>query len=606
MEQTAQSKLRGRAFKFGDDISTDAITPGRYLHLRKNLPELAKHAMEDADATFTARVQPGDFVVAGKNFGMGSSREHAPLVLKLNGVAAVIAKSCARIFFRNAINLGLPVLLCDTDRIFDGDTIQVSLSDSVLLDERTGETIETGKLSPAMLRILAEGGVKPFVRKYGGFDALAQDEGAKPQAASRPAHTKSQTLAEKILSPKAGYAVSAGDVIIADVDLAFAHDAGGPLCFREMKDMGLGRIARSDRTAIFLDHAAPSPRMETSEEHSFLREVAAEQGIRVYDIGAGVCHQIILEELAVPGGITLGTDSHTCTAGALCSFGTGMGASDMAVVLGTGKTWLRVPETMEVRLQGHLREWVYPKDAVLELERRLGVDGATYKALEFTGEAVPRLTVSERATIANMVVEMGAKVGLFPSDAQTRAWMAEYGREDRWQAIPLDPGASYEDTIEIDLGSLEPLIACPHQPDNVRPVSEVKGTRIHQVFVGTCTNGRLDDLEVVARILKGRKVHPSTRLIVVPPSRTVLRQAMARGSLLDIVDAGAAVGVPGCGACYGAHMGALANGENALATQNRNFRGRMGNPEGNIYLSSPAVAAATALTGVITDPRELH
>ena len=414
----------------------------------------------------------------------------------------------------------------------------------------------------------------------------------------------SQTLSEKVLSAKIGSSVKAGEVIITDLDLVFVHDAGGPLCFREMTDMGLERVAHPERTAVFLDHTAPSPRMELSEEHGFLREVAARQGMSLYDIGAGVCHQIILEELAVPGGVTVGTDSHTCTAGALCNFGTGMGASDVAVALGTGKTWLRVPETIEVRLQGSLQKGVYAKDIVLELERRLGVDGATYKALEFTGNTVGRLTLSERATLANMAVEMGAKVGLFPSDERTLEWMEQHGRGDQWKPIPLDPGADYETTVEIDCSALEPLIACPHQPDNVHPVSAVKGTRIHQVFIGTCTNGRLDDLEVVARILKGRKVHPSTRLIVVPPSRAVLREAIARGYLLDIVDAGGAVGVPGCAACYGAHMGALANGENALATQNRNFRGRMGNPEGNIYLSSPAVAAATALTGVITDPRD--
>ncbi len=417
--------------------------------------------------------------------------------------------------------------------------------------------------------------------------------------------TLAQTLSEKILSAKVGSAVRAGEVVITDVDLVFAHDAGGPLCFREMAEMGLTRVAHPERSFVFLDHAAPSPRMELSEEHKFLRETAAEQGMRLFDVGAGVCHQIILESLAVPGGVTLGTDSHTCTAGALCSFGTGMGASDIAVALGTGKSWLRVPETIEVRLQGHFPKWVFPKDAVLELERRLGVDGATYKALEFTGEAVPRLNVSERATFANMAVEMGAKVGLFPSDERTREWLVQYGRGEQWRPIPLEEGAAYESTVQINLGALEPLVACPHQPDNVHPVSEVKGTRIHQVFIGTCTNGRLDDLEVAAKVLKGKKVHPGTRLIVVPPSSHVMREAMARGYLIDIVEAGGAVGTPGCAACYGAHMGALANGENALATQNRNFRGRMGNPEGNIYLSSPAVAAATALTGVITDPREL-
>lgn len=414
-----------------------------------------------------------------------------------------------------------------------------------------------------------------------------------------------QTLTEKILSANKGSAVKAGDIIIASVDLVFVHDAAGPLCFREMAEMGLERLARPDRSVTFIDHCAPSPRLEMSQEHQFMRESAARLGMHLYDVGEGVCHQIILEDLAIPGGVTVGTDSHTCTAGALCSFGTGMGASDVAAALGTGKSWLRVPETIQVRLTGSFPRGVYAKDAVLELERRLGVDGATYKALEFTGDVVPGLTLSERATFANMAVEMGAKVGLFPSDEQTHRWMAEHGRGEQWRPIPLDQGASYESTQEIDLGGLVPLVACPHQPDNVHPIMEVRGTRIHQVFVGTCTNARLDDLAIVAEILKGRRVHPGTRLIVVPPSRRVLREAMARGYLVDIVDAGGTIGTPGCAACYGAHMGILGDGENALATQNRNFKGRMGNPEGNIYLSSPAVAAATALAGALADPREI-
>jgi len=414
-----------------------------------------------------------------------------------------------------------------------------------------------------------------------------------------------QTLSEKILSANKGSAVKAGDITIANVDLVFCHDAAGPLCFREMADMGLEKVARPDRAFVFLDHCAPSPRLELSNDHQFLRQSADKHGMRLFDIGYGICHQVILEELAVPGGITVGTDSHTCTAGALCSFGTGMGASDIAAALGTGKSWLRVPESIQVKLSGKFPREVYAKDAVLELERRLGVDGATYKALEFTGDAVDHLTVSERATFSNMAVEMGAKVGLFPSDEQTRIWMEQHGRGEQWKPIPLDEGATYEQTIEIDLSRLQPLVACPHQPDNVHPAAEMKGTRIHQVFVGTCTNARLDDIAIVARILKGKKVNKGTRLIVVPPSRKVLRDAMTQGYLVDIVEASGTIGTPGCAACYGAHMGALADGENALATQNRNFKGRMGNPKGNIYLSSPAVAAASALAGAIADPREL-
>lgn len=414
-----------------------------------------------------------------------------------------------------------------------------------------------------------------------------------------------QTLAEKILSAKVGRAVKAGDIVIADVDLVFVVDSSGPLTFREMEDMGLLRVAHPEQTFIFLDHTTPSPRQELSQEHQFLRQVAEKYGLRLYDVGAGICHQIVLEERAVPGGVTIGADSHTCTGGALCSFATGMGASDVAVAIGTGKTWLRVPETIEVRLRGKLPSGVFAKDIVLELERRIGVDGATYKSLEFTGEAVPQVTISERATLSNMAVEMGGKLGLWPSDEQTRAWMALNGRAEQWRAVSLDPGAPYERTIEIDCAALEPLVACPHQPDNVKPISALKGTRIHQVFIGTCTNARLDDLAVAAQMLRGRQVHPGTRLIVVPSSRTVLREALKRGYIQDLVDAGAAVGVPGCGACFGGLMGVPGDGENVMSTQNRNFKARMGNPNSFVYLGSPAVAAAAALTGQITDPREV-
>ncbi|MBI3967032.1 MAG: 3-isopropylmalate dehydratase large subunit [Chloroflexi bacterium] len=414
-----------------------------------------------------------------------------------------------------------------------------------------------------------------------------------------------QTLSEKILSAKAGRDVKAGDIVIVDVDVTFVVDSSGPLSFREMEDMGITRVAKPKSTFIIMDHNVPSPRYELSQEQQFLREIAAKYGLKVYDVGSGICHQIFLEELGAPGDVTIGADSHTCTGGAICSFSTGMGASDVGVAMGTGQTWLRVPESIEVRLKGKLRSGVFAKDIILEVERILGADGATYKALEFTGESVPLLTVSERATLTNMAVEMGGKVGLFPSDEQTKTWLEQNGRGDAWKPIPLDAGANYERTVEIDCEQLEPMVAKPHNPENVVPISEVVGTRIHQVFIGTCTNARLDDLAVAAQILKGKKVNPGTRLIIAPASRSVLQHAIKQGILSDLVDAGAAIGVPGCAACFGMHMGVPGDGENVLSTQNRNFKGRMGNPNSFVYLSSPAVAAAAALTGTITDPREV-
>jgi len=451
-----------------------------------------------------------------------------------------------------------------------------------------------------MLRILAEGGMKPFLDKFGGFDALVAGQKPVDMGVARP-----RTLAEKILSEKAGYPVNSGDIILADVDLAYLTDTQGPLTLREMTSIGLKRAAHPERFFMFMDHGAPSPRAEIADEQKYMRERAEELGARVFDIGYGVCHQVALEELTVPGGLTIGSDSHSCTTGALGSFATGMGATDVAVAVGTGKTWLRVPETIEVRLHGNLPKGVYAKDIALELERIITVDGATYKVIEYTGDLIPRMSITERATLSNMAVELGAKAGLFPSDEQTFAWMKKYHREDAWRAIPSDEGAPYERTFDVDVSKLVPLVACPHQPDNVKPISEVKGTRIHEVFFGACTNARLDDLAVAAAILKGRQVHPSTRLIVVPASRIVLSDALKLGYIQTLVDAGAAIAPPGCGACAGHHMGIIADGENVLSTQNRNFKGRMGNPNGNIYLSSPAVAAATALFGEIADPREV-
>ena len=414
-----------------------------------------------------------------------------------------------------------------------------------------------------------------------------------------------QTLVERVLSAKVGRPVRPGDVVVVDVDVSFVVDSSSPLAFRAMEEMGLTTVAKPDRTLVIMDHNVPSPRMELSQEQQFTRQAAERYGLRFYDVGSGICHQIVLEEWAVPGEVIIGGDSHTCTHGALCCFATGMGSSDLAAAMGTGQTWLRVPETIEVHLRGKLQPGVSAKDIVLELMRRLGADGATYKALEFTGETVSQLTVSERATLANMAVEMGAKIGIFPSDEQSLAWLAAHGRQDAWRPIAPDPDAVYEMTIEIDCAALEPMIACPHNPENLRPISEVQGTPIHQVFIGTCTNARLEDLAIAAAILKGKRVHPRTRLIVVPSSRTVLKEAVARGYFQDLIDAGAVVGIPSCAACFGMHMGVPGDGENVLSTQNRNFKGRMGNPNASIYLSSPAVAAATALTGEITDPRYL-
>ena len=414
-----------------------------------------------------------------------------------------------------------------------------------------------------------------------------------------------KTLAEKILSQKSGKDARAGDIVIAKVDLVFAQDTTGPLAVRQFQTSGFERLANPQRTALFFDHAAPSPNRELSKEHMLLRTFAQETGCLIYDVGNGICHQIVAESIAKPDDVIIGADSHTVTAGALGAFATGMGSTDIAIAFALGETWFRVPESIKVVVSGNFPEGVYAKDLTLHLIGQIGADGATYKALEFSGETVNMMSISERLTIANMAVEAGAKVGLFPADKITEDYLDWQGRGNDYQPLSPDADANYEQTVNIDVAKLEPTVSKPHTVDNVALARELKGTKIQQVFIGTCTNGRLDDLAIAADTLKGKKTHPETRLIIAPASRKVLLAAIETGYIQTLIEAGAVILPPGCGACLGFHQGVLGNKESCLSTANRNFKGRMGNPRAFIYLGSPATAAATAITGEITDPREV-
>ncbi len=414
-----------------------------------------------------------------------------------------------------------------------------------------------------------------------------------------------KTLAEKILSQKSGSDARSGGIVIAQVDLVFAQDTTGPLTIRQFQAGGFERLADPEKTVLFLDHAAPSPNISISNDHLLLRQFAQETGCLIYDVGSGICHQIVAESLAKPGDVIVGADSHTVTAGGLGAFATGMGSSDVAIAFGLGKTWFQVPESIKIVVTRNFSRGVGAKDLILHLIGDIGADGATYKALEFGGDGVKNLSMSERFTIANMAVEAGAKVGLFPADSTTRDYLNHQKRGEDYQPLSADGDASYERTINIDLAALEPTVAKPHNVDNIAPARELKGTEIQQVFIGTCTNGRLEDIAIAADILKGKRRHPKTRLIVAPASPQVLLAAIREGYIRSLVEARAIILPPGCGACLGLHQGVLADGETCLSTANRNFRGRMGSPEAFIYLGSPATAAATALTGEITDPREV-
>jgi 3-isopropylmalate/(R)-2-methylmalate dehydratase large subunit len=412
------------------------------------------------------------------------------------------------------------------------------------------------------------------------------------------------TLAEKIIGAHVGRSVKPGEIVVTGVDVTALQDGTGPLALQQLEDLGLVRAHNPEKTILFIDHAAPSPRKELSNAHMSLREFAAKTGAVLSEINEGVCHQRLVESYASPGDILIGADSHTCTSGALAAFSTGMGSTDVGIGIATGKTWLKVPETLRVVITGKLNRGVYAKDLILSLIGDIGADGATYMALEFAGPGAEAMTMSERFTLCNMAVEAGAKTGLFASDEKTRGWLLEQGREECFQELKADEDAEYTRTVEIDAGTLEPTISAPHTVDNTKTIGEAAGTRVDQVFIGTCTNGRIEDLRIAADILRGRQRNPDTRLIVTPASRSVYIQAASEGLLEVFAEAGALVTGPGCGACVGVHGGILGDGEVCLATQNRNFQGRMGNAEAFIYLGSPATAAATAIAGEIADPRE--
>jgi 3-isopropylmalate/(R)-2-methylmalate dehydratase large subunit/methanogen homoaconitase large subunit len=394
--------------------------------------------------------------------------------------------------------------------------------------------------------------------------------------------------------------VQAGEIVIAPVDYVMSHDNTTPLAVESFRSLGRP-LWDPERVIIVFDHMVPAPTTAAAELHRTIRSFIAEEGIQ-HVFSEGISHQVLVERgFILPGGLVVGADSHSCTYGALGCFGTGMGSTDVAVIFATGRSWFRVPETVRVTLHGELPHGVFAKDVCLALARRLDVDGATYMAIEYGGEAVRGMGVGERMTLANMAIEIGAKAGLVEPDETTLEYVTPRAQAPFEPAYPHN--ARYETTIELDVSRLAPQIARPSEVSNVVPVGEVEGTPLDQVFIGTCTNGRLEDLEVAAGILAGGTVHPRTRLVVTPASRDVYLEALRRGYIASLVEAGAQVTNAGCGPCIGRHQGVLAAGERALTTQNRNFRGRMGDPSSELYLGSPATAAASALEGCIADPR---
>jgi 3-isopropylmalate/(R)-2-methylmalate dehydratase large subunit len=411
-----------------------------------------------------------------------------------------------------------------------------------------------------------------------------------------------KTIAEKILSTRSGRDVKANDIVVAELDFIMGQDGTSPLAIQAFQEMQARRVFDPARIAMVIDHSAPSPLEGVSELHQQMRSFAGEQGICFYDIGDGVCHQLLPEQgHVVPGDLVIGADSHTCTYGAINVFSTGVGSTDLAAGLISGKLWFKVPETFKFVLNGQLPAGVYSKDLILHLIGDVTADGATYMAAEYVGEAIAGLSVEARFTISNMAIEMGAKAGLMEADQKTLDWVKQHSTKS-FTPVKADADAVYARIKEYDVSRLEPQVARPHTVDNVAPIGEVAGTPIQQGVIGTCTNGRIEDLRIAASILKGRKV--KSRLIVAPSSRQVMLQAIREGLIEIFLESGAAVVTPGCGPCVGTHNGVPSDGENVISTANRNFKGRMGNNRAFIYLGSPATVAASVIKGEIGDPRE--
>jgi len=419
-----------------------------------------------------------------------------------------------------------------------------------------------------------------------------------------------KTITEKIFKAHCGKDVRSGDVVICNVDFCFGQDGTSSLIIDSFKKLGAKKVFDKDRFCMVIDHSAPSPNIGVSGVHKKMRSFAEEEDVKLFDIGRGVCHQVIPESgWIAPGDLVIGADSHTCTYGALGAFSTGMGSTDIAVALASGKNWFRIPETVKIVLRGRTKKGVYSKDVILYIIGDLGADYCTYKTVEFSGDYIRRLSMDARFTITNMAIEMGAKAGIIEPDEVTFKYIRSVSRisylVSRKKPLKLksDRDAKYCEVLEYDVSKITPQVAKPHTVDNVVPVSKLRNVKIDEAFIGTCTNGRLEDLNIAAGILKKRFIHRDVKMVVAPASRAIFEQAIKKDIISTFIKAGVCVVSPGCGPCVGTHNGVPSKGENVISTANRNFKGRMGNPDAFIYLASPATVAASALTGRITDPR---
>ncbi|MDR2708267.1 MAG: 3-isopropylmalate dehydratase large subunit [Nitrososphaerota archaeon] len=417
-------------------------------------------------------------------------------------------------------------------------------------------------------------------------------------------------ITEKILAKASNKTfVAPGEIVDANVDVLMTHDLTGPLAVESFKKIGAEKVWDNQKIVVILDHQIPAESIKAAELHKTMRQFAKEQKLRIYDVGrGGICHQVMPDQgHVIPGAVIVGSDSHTCTYGAFGAFSTGIGSTEAAAVMTTGKIWFKVPQTIKIIVNGKFNKYVTPKDLILNIIGKLGVDGAIYKSAEFTGSTIHEMSMAGRMTLCNMAVEMGAKNGVIEPDDVTRAYLQERVKTmPDFTALKSDKDAQYEQTVEFDVSKMEPQIACPSSVDNVKPISEIGNVSIDQAFIGSCTNGRLEDLRLAAQVLKGRKVKDGVRALVIPASQEIYKQALIEGLTEIFTDAGAIVCGSACGPCLGGHIGLLAADEVCVSTSNRNFIGRMGSTQASVYLASPAVVAASAITGKITDPTVLE
>lgn len=591
-----KTSFTSKIWRLGDNIDTDIIMMTKYLAL-PTLKDMLPHLFEPLRPELAAQLQPGDCIVAGENFGCGSSREMAASVLKTAGISCIIAKSFAKIFFRNAINNGLLLIECSDiqDHCREGDSVDVVVGEKLVCN---GKTYPIPAFSGEVLAILQHGGLTARMQAMDKRTIGAP----KPENPLYHRHQAGHTLAEQLIMNNVGHAVKPGDIVTVDVDEAVLHDIYVPYIFNQFRAMGFQKVYDTEKISLVQDHLYPTCIDDDPRCFRYSNRFRDEYGVtRVY-AAEGISHQLAFEDhIAYPGKIIFGTDSHTTSYGAVGAFATGTGYTEMASIVGSGKLWIRVPRAIKVVVNGELPKGVFAKDIILRVLGDISASGAIYQSLEFTGSTFRTMSLAGRATIANMAVECGAKVALFEPDDVTAAYYGYDRSEFDW--LRFDDDAVYEKTLTYDAAALEPYLACPYSVDNVKPVREVVGTPVDQVFLGSCTNGRLEDIAVAAQILSGRHIAPYVKFIVTPASKSVYRAAMKAGYIRTLVQAGAMLTHPYCSLCQGRSGGLVSDDEVVIGTHNRNFIGRMGSPKARTHLASPAVAAASALEGKIADPR---